>query len=466
MKTKLLLLHLLLFSYISIAASLSVKKIEIAGKLLPPEKWNDISISENKPISFFFLIDQGNKEVLYKAFLNGHTVVVSMNENGDPYVELNSLQSGVYIFKAVAYDNSGWETESNPVSFVVTGNTVTEVQTIEPAINSTDNSNLYLIAIIAFHIVLFTTLFFRKRKKEKIEKDKVSEIKQQQGEEILSLKSELKKTMDENSYLKKQIQQMQASISGLQKANEALSVQNERLEKSKSQLEELQAEKEKLFAMTIHDIKNPASAINGYIELLDKYDLNAVEQQDILQSLAASSLQIINLSHKMTKVLTAKKKEEAEDLEIQSTSLKAVIDKVCKRNLVYAKNKNIKLINNASPHTPDVQIDVMKIDEVIDNYVNNAIKYSFENSTVKIVSYFSEKKVSVEVTDDGPGMTKYDIANAFNKGVTLSAKPTGGESSTGMGLWIVKQIIELHGGEVWIKSKPGQGATFGFNLPL
>lgn len=457
---------LLLLSTIIPAASLSISQIKISGNLIPGEKWNAISISVEDEISFYLEIRTEQADPTgfqYKAFLNGKITEVFFDSDNNPVVVLNKLKPGVYIFKAVAYNSDGFEIESIPVSFNVLEEAVVDSTPINGIEN---NSNYYYIGgLIIFHAALLTLIILRRNRKRKIESIKMTEIETRQQSENIDLKSDLKKIKNENEFLQKQIKQLQESISVLQKANEELVTQNDRLEKSKVQLEELQAEKEKLFAITIHDIKNPASAINGYIELLDKYDLNAVEQQDILQSLAASSLQIINLSHKMTKVLTAKRKEDADELEIQSTSLKSVIESVCKRNYAYAKGKNIKLVNNASPHTPNVQVDSMKIDEVVDNLINNAIKYSHSNSTVKVVSYFSEKKVTVEVIDEGQGMTKYDIANAFNKGKTLSAKPTGGESATGMGLWIVKQIIELHGGEVWIKSSPGNGATIGFDLP-
>jgi len=461
-----LTVFLLLFSTIISAASLSIIQIKVNGKIIPNEKWTALSILVEDEISFYLEFsseDPERFEFQYKAFLNGKITNVNYDDVNSPIVSLKGLKTGVYIFKAVAYNSDGLETESTPISFRVLMENLVETTTIEKT--EEGQNYIYVIGLIVFHAIVITILLFRRNKKRKIESNKMNEIQEKQQSENMDLKSDLKKLKDENDFLQKQIKQLKESMIILQKANEELTIQNERLEKSKVQLEELQAEKEKLFAITIHDIKNPASAINGYIELLDKYDLNAVEQQDILQSLAASSLQIINLSHKMTKVLTAKHKEEADELEIQSTSLKSVIERVCKRNYAYAKGKNIKLVNNASPHTPNVQVDSMKIDEVVDNLISNAIKYSPPDSTVKVVSYFSEKKVTVEIIDEGPGMTKYDIANAFTKGKTLSAKPTGGESATGMGLWIVKQIIELHGGEVWIKSTPGNGATIGFDLP-
>ncbi|MDP3830062.1 MAG: ATP-binding protein, partial [Ignavibacteriaceae bacterium] len=382
--------------------------------------------------------------------------------NGDASVRFNSLTEDVYIFKVVAYLNNGNEIETPAIKFIVTDKPINK-----PVSASDSNNSNYIYVFGVIIILIFLAVWFLlKARKADVKIANVRNEKDEVDKRISSLYSELKKEKDENHFLQKQILDLKSDIENLEKSNEELLVQNERLENSKQQLSELQAEKEKLFAITLHDIKNPASAINGYIDLLNRYDFNAIEQQDILQSLAASSMQIISLSQKMSRVLVAKKKEEADELNLNSASLKVIIDQVCKRNYAYAKNKNVELINNASLHTPDINVDPLKIDEALDNYVSNAIKFSPENAVVKVSSYFSEKKVFVEVTDNGPGLTKWDSENAFQKGKTLSAKPTGGESSTGMGLWIVKQIVEQHEGEVWVKSKVGYGATFGFNLPI
>lgn len=105
----------------------------------------------------------------------------------------------------------------------------------------------------------------------------------------------------------------------------------------------------------------------------------------------------------------------------------------------------------------------------LDNLVNNAIKYSPRGSEVLVTlsSYEREGEVyaSIRVKDHGPGLTQEDMARVFGQFHVLSARPTGRESSTGLGLSIVRQVVDGHRGRVWVESTHGQGATFCIDLP-
>lgn len=116
--------------------------------------------------------------------------------------------------------------------------------------------------------------------------------------------------------------------------------------------------------------------------------------------------------------------------------------------------------------------DPTRLREAFDNYISNSIKYSQPGQKVTITlkplstdSLNSVTEIEFRVTDEGPGLSENDQSKLFNKFQKLSAQPTGGESSTGLGLSIVKTIIELHQGSVGCDSKPGQGASFWFRLP-
>jgi signal transduction histidine kinase len=127
-----------------------------------------------------------------------------------------------------------------------------------------------------------------------------------------------------------------------------------------------------------------------------------------------------------------------------------------------------------------VEVDSSKIRQVFDNLISNAIKYSPHgknitvscqrrihnaigaNGTIAPTAY-----VQVAIKDEGQGLSEDDMKNLFGKFKRLSAKPTGGESSTGLGLSIAKQLVELHGGRIWAESEgKGKGATFFVELPV
>lgn len=458
-------LFMILISRTLFADTLLINSVKINGEFINVSDFKSIKIDNVSTVEFYYKANADGKspsDFIYKSFLNGALIPSDISDKNSPRTIISRLNEGVYIFKAQCSTLDGWEINSRAVQL--------EVFPAEGIIESAENrggrsgDNILLwIAIIELIMIvlLILALFSIKMKKasSSIFNTFVSGHK-----DVFSKK--LKLIEGENDFLKKQLDELKQLSQELRKKNEELKRQNEKLKKSKRQLEELQAEKEKLFAITIHDIKNPASAIKGYVDLLNRYDLNAIEQHEILESLAASSMYIINLSHKMTKALSAKSKDETEVIEFKVGSLKKAIDGSCKRNFAKAKMKDITIINNASPHVPEIRIDEFKIGEALDNYIGNAIKYCPNGSTVKVSSYFSETKATVEVTDNGPGLPESDLSKAFQKGRTLSAKPTGGEYGSGHGLWIVKNIIESHGGGVWVKSKLGVGSTFGFDLPL
>ncbi|HEV7571095.1 MAG TPA: HAMP domain-containing sensor histidine kinase [Thermoanaerobaculia bacterium] len=109
--------------------------------------------------------------------------------------------------------------------------------------------------------------------------------------------------------------------------------------------------------------------------------------------------------------------------------------------------------------------DAVAIGTVLDNLVSNAIKFSHPGKAIKITISREGKDIACVIRDEGPGLSKTDVARVFQRGVPLSPKPTGGESSTGYGLAIARDIVRKLGGRIWCESTEGQGTTFGFSLP-
>jgi signal transduction histidine kinase len=229
---------------------------------------------------------------------------------------------------------------------------------------------------------------------------------------------------------------------------------------------ELQKQKEELFSIAIHDIKNPAAAIKSYVELLEGYDLNAVEQQEIVKYLIDSTEQIINLAQTINmSVMGTEHNPDAVERK-DEVSLYQIVKSIISQNIGYAKKKEVHLINKTTPDTPNILAIKSKIEEVIFNLINNAVKFAPPGTLVFVKSYFTEKSVVLEITDNGVGLSEEDANKAFTRGGILSSKPTGDEESSGLGLWIVKKFIEEHDGEVWLESKINVGSTFGIKLPI
>ena len=298
---------------------------------------------------------------------------------------------------------------------------------------------------------------------------RAEEVKSPQ--ETAKLNETIRRLEDENNVLKMQINAQSNQIAILKKHNDGLNDINNDLVQQKAKLHvrekelaDLQQRKEELFAMTIHDLKNPAGAIKGYVDLLRSYDFNATEQQEIMGHLLSTSSRIIEIAQSISTIIA--ETESSNALKLKRSAIKLIIDEVCNRNSNYALTKGVKIINSSSPDSPPILIDEFKIEEAIDNLLNNAIKFAKADTIVQIRSYFNSTHVLIEVSDNGVGMSKEDIAKAFTRGIKLTAKPTGGETSSGLGLWIVKNIVEGHGGNIILDSKLGAGTIFTIQLPV
>lgn len=379
-------------------------------------------------------------------------------------VTLNNLDTGKHILKVIAKTKENQEIESLALRFEIAKKQEAKIE--EETKSNLDflySPYLYLIGFIVIQAIVIIVLLARKGSSK-------NSVLEEKEEEILRINQNLddcysksKLLNDENNTLKHKVDELNSNIKELETANYELVNQKEKLQQKRLELEELQRQKDELFAMAVHDIKNPVSVIRSLIQLLESYDLSAKEQQEIMQTLIDSSENIIKLTREMTLVISKQKAENY--LAIESTSLKEIVDAVVNLNATNAKKKNIKIINKSSNSIPELNIDKLKIQEVIDNFVNNAIKYGPEGTEIEIKTFFSDSKVTLEVSDNGVGLPEHDIPLLFTKGMTLSALPTGGEHSSGLGLWISKRIIEEHKGKIWAKSKQGKGSTFGFDLP-
>jgi signal transduction histidine kinase len=138
---------------------------------------------------------------------------------------------------------------------------------------------------------------------------------------------------------------------------------------------------------------------------------------------------------------------------------------VAEANKPSAMNKQQVITVSAAPDRPTM-CDSDRIREAIDNLISNAIKYSPIGGKISVLVTHDEDNAIIRITDEGAGLSPEDLGRLFGRFQRLSAKPTAGESSTGLGLSIVKRIIDMHGGEVTAASPgPGQGSTFTITLP-
>lgn len=277
-----------------------------------------------------------------------------------------------------------------------------------------------------------------------------------------------------NNLIEQQTQEIQSKNTSLTIAYEEAQVINDNLietnrilESSMDQLRDaLEANKE-ILGITAHDLKNPLGGIIGLAEMIiEDFELGtqatfdtAVDNIPMLKDEAERMLQIVK------NLLDKHREEEETKLVKEKTFIADIVSAVLRWNQKQAKIKGIQLHYNPE-ESIRVNIDSLAIQRVLDNYVSNAIKYSPLNSNVWINIQMQHEWVKVLVKDEGPGLNTDDLLKVFGKMQRLSATPTGGEHSTGLGLFIVKKLIEAHGGTVGVDSVYGEGSVFWFTLPF
>jgi signal transduction histidine kinase len=328
-----------------------------------------------------------------------------------------------------------------------------------------------LIAVLVIVVIVFVIVTFKLRRSKAGFPSESSSGKQSNHGQITLPRDEYNRLVSDNSNQRVELSSLRGQIDALGTRGKELLEQNKdlqeslnRLNNSKIELEELQKQKDELFTMIIHDIKNPAALIKNLVQLLRSYDLTATEQQEVIDDIVETTARIVSLSQEVSRVLALEGSRMTLDLE--EVPINEIVEDIIRTNSINAEMKSIELIKELADELPGVQVDPQKIAEILDNLISNAIKFTQKGGKIKVISSFDGENVQVDISDNGLGLSESDINHAFQRGSRLSAKPTGSESSTGLGLWIVKKLMEAHHGRVWVKSALGKGSTFSISLPL
>lgn len=334
-----------------------------------------------------------------------------------------NLEDGEYLFRVKACNSDGyWNDEGHSIKVTI----------LPPMWKSWWANLLYL-----FTILFCLYLLFLSQKKKVFQKQRELDLEKQFSEKLELYNKTLEEKVDERT------KELKTATNNAEEANRL---------------------KTELLSIAAHDLKNPLNIILGFSSLIKNDIPENSESTEYLESIRKSSddmLEIISKLLDSAAIETGKLK-----LEMESVNLIHIVDSVVNEYQTLAFNKKQFLSIELPARSIYIKADTGRIKEVFSNIVSNAIKYSPLDSKIKVTFREDSNKVLVDIEDDGQGISIQDQKNLFKKFQKLSSVPTGGESSTGLGLSIAKKLTELHKGSIEVKSNIGEGSKFTIILPI
>ncbi|MCX6878489.1 MAG: HAMP domain-containing sensor histidine kinase [Verrucomicrobia bacterium] len=218
--------------------------------------------------------------------------------------------------------------------------------------------------------------------------------------------------------------------------------------------------------MAAHDLRNPLGVILAYSDFLetDAFAVLDADQREFVSTIKSTSEFMLHLIDELLDVSTI----ESGQLQLNRTptDLSALARRNVSLNRVLAQQKHIELDFEADAMLPLLTIDSGKIEQVLNNLIGNAVKYSHPHTRVTIRLACDDSQATVTVTDQGQGIPEADLPKLFKAFGRANVQTTAGELSTGLGLAIVRRIVDGHGGTISVQSQVGSGSAFAFKLPL
>lgn len=218
-------------------------------------------------------------------------------------------------------------------------------------------------------------------------------------------------------------------------------------------------------ALAAHELRGPITVIRGYLDVLNEELKTTLspDQQMLVDRLQVSSER---LSGYVNNILNVSRYDRNQfKVHPHEESLLDILKSLVPYLALRAQTQKRKLTFHIPSNLPTIAADRSSISEVITNLIDNAIKYSHENGDVVISATVKDDVVEVTVQDNGIGIPASVVGNLFTR-FYRSHRSRQSVGGTGLGLYICKAIIDSHGGSIWVRSKEGEGTTFGFTLPI
>lgn len=246
--------------------------------------------------------------------------------------------------------------------------------------------------------------------------------------------------------------------------NELVNVQRE-LTKKNAQLMSMNEEKNRFVGMAAHDLRTPLGVILTYSEFLEEetHDVLTEEHRDFVATIVRTSRSMLDLVEDLLDVATIE--SGVVTLRREPVQIVDLVARSTRMHAALAAAKGIEVTSSAEDDVPRIEADPAKLEQVMNNLLGNAIKFSESGTAVHVHVAMASGSVMVRVADQGPGIPEPEQQHLFKPFVQTSVQATDEEKGAGLGLSIVRRIVEVHGGDIGVVSSTGSGSTFWFSLP-
>lgn len=233
--------------------------------------------------------------------------------------------------------------------------------------------------------------------------------------------------------------------------------------KNITSFKELDVAKTNFIATISHELKTPLASSDFSIKLLEDERTGNLssEQKELIVNIKQDNLRMLKI---LSELLNMSQVEAGQiQLNIKKVNPAEIISNAIHAVSANAKEKNIQVINTSDKHLPDMDADEDKTTWILNNFLTNAIKYSFHNSSVEVKSFLQNGSVIFSVRDYGKGIEEKYLPKIFERYFQV---PGSSEKGTGLGLSISKEFVEAQKGKIWVESEVNKGSVFSFQIPV
>lgn len=330
--------------------------------------------------------------------------------------------------------------------------------------NDTVVSNNYLLEYKKKDLMLLADNLEEAYEEISKKNEELREQKKQISEQTEKLRIAHEQILKKNKELEMQKESIMDQAEYLHEANKTISQMHAEVEKQKDEilkknreLINLNNEKNNLIGIVAHDLKSPLNQIKGFTTIIR---LTSSLDEDTLKYLESIEISANRLNEMIGKILDIEAIESRKlNIKLEKTHLSEILKDCVSRYKITAGEKDINIEEKIDDNI-HINIDVSFMHQVFENLISNAIKFSPRDTTISISLAQQNGKVAFNIKDQGPGISEEDQKKLFGKYQKLTARPTGNETSTGLGLSIVKQFVEAMGGSIRCESKLDEGTAF------